>query len=74
VLEMFVGSRSGKNWCHRFTAGRRRAKLRLRGFKNDSGCKALRVDGRNCVPYNNLSLQPETHWPLHVRGEAKDFW
>lgn len=28
--------------------------------KNESGCKVLRVDGRNCVPYNNLSLQPET--------------
>jgi hypothetical protein len=36
------------------------AQSKIPAFKNDSGCKALRVDGRNCVPYNNLSLQPET--------------
>jgi hypothetical protein len=41
---------------------------------NDSGCKALRVDGRKCVPYNNLSLQPETRRPLSVSGEVKDSW
>jgi hypothetical protein len=38
--------------------------LEIPGCQNESGCKVLRVDGRKCVPYNNLSLQPETCRPL----------
>jgi hypothetical protein len=48
-------------------AGRLGINLKIEVGRNDSGCKVLRVDGRKCVPYNNLSLQPETRWPLYLR-------